>query len=275
MTTDFVRRDSRPDLLLWGALSVLLLGAGLSLAAPLIVGDPLSQRLDQTLLRPGQGGFLMGTDHLGRDILARILYGARSSYTVALGSSMIAGLIGVTLGMAAGLGNRRILDHLLLVLSDSLLAFPTVMFAITVALVLGPGRLQVMWTLGIVYVPVVYRVARVQTRQTVLQDFYRVSRVLGTPAITRAVLHLIPGVLPQALVQMASLAALAVGTEAALSFLGLGTQPPTPSWGLMLSDARRYLAQAPYLSVLPGLAAACLAATLQLGSDRLARRIAG
>lgn len=269
-----VGRVVRVDLALWAAIGVFLGGAVLSAAAPLLVGDPLLQRLDQSLLRPGEGGFLFGTDHLGRDVLSRILHGGRSSYAVALGSAAVAGSVGTSLGLLAGLRNWPVLDRLLMILSDALLAFPTVMLAIAVALVLGPGRLQVMWTLGIVYVPVVYRVARIETRRTVLRDFYRVSLMLGTPAMDRAVLHLLPSVLPQVLVQMASLAALAVGTEAALSFLGLGTQPPTPSWGLMLSDARRYLVQAPYLSILPGCAAAGLTASLQLGSDRVARRIA-
>jgi len=263
----------RIDWGLWLAVAVLVAGAAASAAAPVLAGDPLVQRLDQTLQRPGTPGHLLGTDALGRDVLSRLLHGGRSSYIVSLGSALIAGIIGTTVGMAAGLLRLRGLDRVLQVANDSVLAFPTVLLAVTVSLVFGPGRLQVMWTLGIVFSPVVYRVARLETRRTVVQDYYRVSRLMGTRPVARAVLHLVPNVVPQVLVQLASLAALAIGTEAALSFLGLGTQPPEPSWGLMLNDARRYMTQAPFLSVIPGLAAGILAFSLQFSSDRLATRL--
>jgi peptide/nickel transport system permease protein len=130
-----------------------------------------------------------------------------------------------------------------------------------------------MWTLGVVFIPVVYRVARLETRRTVQTDYYRISRMMGTGALRRVALHIVPAVLPQVVVQSASLAAIAIGTEAALSFLGLGTQPPAASWGLMLNDARRYLTIAPYLSIIPGIAAGLLTFALQYLSDVLARRI--
>lgn len=264
-----MRRD--PALLI--ALMVLVGGAFLSLAAPRIAGDPLEQRLEATLLPPGSAGHLLGTDNLGRDVLSRLLHGGRSSYLVALGSALVAGVLGTALGMVAGLARSRRLDAGLQMVNDAVLAFPTVLLAVTVSLVFGAGRLQVMWTLGIVFAPVVYRVARLETRRTALQDYYRVGMMMGSRPATRAVLHLLPNVLPQVLVQLASLAALAIGTEAALSFLGLGTQPPEPSWGLMLNDARRYLVQAPYLSLAPGLAAGLLAFALQFSSDRLSQAI--
>lgn len=259
----------------WGlllAVTVLVAGAMVSIAAPVMVGDPLVQRLDARLLPPGSPGHLLGTDSLGRDVLSRVVHGGRSSYLVAIGSATIAGVLGTVVGLAAGLLRSRRLDRALQILNDSVLAFPTVLLAVTVSLLFGPGRIQVMWTLGIVFSPVVYRVARLETRRTVVQDYYRVSRSLGTSAGGRAVLHILPNVIPQVLVQLASLAAVAIGTEAALSFLGLGTQPPEPSWGLMLNEARRYMVQAPYLSVVPGLAAGLLTFALQFSSDRLAAR---
>lgn len=260
----------------WGvrfALFVLVAGAILSAAATALAGDPLLQRLDRMLLPPGSPGHPLGTDNLGRDVLSRLLHGGRSSYLVALGSAAIAGVLGTAVGTVAGLMRSRWMDRTLQILNDGVLAFPTVLLAVTVALVFGPGRLQVMWTLGIVYTPVVYRVARLETRRTVVQDYYHVSYTLGTRPISRAVLHLFPNVIPPVLVQLASLAALAIGTEAALSFLGLGTQPPEPSWGIMLNDARRYMTQAPFLSVFPGLAAGLLTFALQFSSDRLAARL--
>ncbi|MFW5827393.1 MAG: ABC transporter permease [Alkalispirochaeta sp.] len=256
-----------------GALFVLAAGVILSAGAPVIAGDPFSQQLDTILLPPGTAGHPLGTDHLGRDVLSRLLHGARSSYMVAVGSAVISGVLGTAVGTLAGLIRSRWMDRLLQVAMDGLLAFPTVLLAVTVTMVFGPGRLQVMWTLGIVYTPVVYRVARLETRRTVVQDYYQVSQALGTRPVSRGMLHLLPNVVPQVLVQLASLAALAIGTEAALSFLGLGTQPPEPSWGIMLNDARRYMTQAPYLSVFPGLAAGLLAFALQFSSDRLAVRL--
>ena len=243
-------------------------------AAEIVSGDPLLQRIDEALLVPGTPNHPLGTDHLGRDVLSRLLHGGRSSYIVALGSALVAGTIGTTLGLVSGIGRRTWVDRALRIATDSVLAFPTVLLAITVGLVMGPGRNQVTWTLGIVFSPVVYRVARLETRRTILRDYYLVSRMLGTAASARAAFHLLPSVLPQVLIQLASLAALAVGTEAALSFLGLGTQPPEASWGLMLNDARRYLVQAPYLSLFPGIAAGLLAFSLQYISDSLAVRLA-
>ncbi|MFW5694087.1 MAG: ABC transporter permease [Alkalispirochaeta sp.] len=264
--------DNR-DWALRGALFVLVAGAVLSVGATAIAGDPLLQRLDRTLLPPGAPGHPLGTDHLGRDVLSRLLHGARSSYMVAMGSAAISGVLGTAVGMVAGLLRSRWMDRALRVFTDGVLAFPTVLLAVTVTLVFGPGRLQVMWTLGIVYTPVVYRVARLETRRSVVQDYYQVSHTLGTGPLGRAVLHVLPNVVPQVLVQSASLAALAIGTEAALSFLGLGAQPPEPSWGIMLNDARRYMTQAPFLSVFPGLAAGLLTFALQFSSDRLAGRL--
>jgi ABC-type dipeptide/oligopeptide/nickel transport system permease subunit len=264
-------KDER-DWPLWAALAILIGGLLLSVAAPAIGGDPLVHRLDRTLLPPGSPGHLLGTDNLGRDVLSRLLHGGRSSYLVAIGSAVIAGVIGTTVGMVAGVVTSRALDRGLQILNDGILAFPTILLAVTISLIFGAGRLQVMWTLGIVYAPVVYRVARLETRRVVVQDFYRVSRMMGTGPLGRTVLHILPSVLPSVIVQLASLAALAIGTEAALSFLGLGTQPPEPSWGLMLNDARRYMVQAPQLALFPGIAAGILAFSLQFSSDRLAVR---
>jgi peptide/nickel transport system permease protein len=262
----------RRDWPLWAALTILIAGLLLSVAAPVLGGDPLVQRLDRTLLPPGSPGHLLGTDNLGRDVLSRLLHGGRSSYLVSIGSAVIAGVIGTTVGMVAGVLKSRSLDRGLQIMNDGVLAFPTILLAVTISLIFGPGRLQVMWTLGIVYAPVVYRVARLETRRLVVQDFYRVSRMMGTGPVGRTALHILPSVLPAVVVQLASLAALAIGTEAALSFLGLGTQPPEPSWGLMLNDARRYMVQAPQLALFPGLAAGALAFSLQFSSDRLAVR---
>lgn len=252
------------------ALGTLLLIGCASLFAPQLVTDPLTQNLDRTLLQPLSAGHLLGTDHLGRDVLSRLLHGGRSSLIVSIGSAGIAAVIGTLFGMISAVDRRGAVDRALQIGNDAILAFPTILLAMTVAMVMSPGRFQITVTLAIVFSPVLYRVSRVEARRVVHQDFYLVSRMLGTGRTMRIVLHFFPNVLPQVLVQSASLAAIAIGTEAALSFLGLGTQPPQPSWGLMLNDARRYLGQAPMLSVFPGLAAGLLAFCFQFLSDYMA-----
>lgn len=254
------------------SLAVLAVLSGAALLADYIVPDPLTQNLDRALLAPLAPGHPLGTDHLGRDVLSRLLHGARSSLIVSVGSAGLAAIIGTVLGMVSAVDRRGAIDRMLQVGNDSVLAFPTILLAITVAMILTPGRYQVTLTLAIVFSPVLFRVSRVEARRVIQKEYYQISRMLGTGRFMRIVLHLLPNVLPQVLVQSASLAAIAIGTEAALSFIGLGTQPPHPSWGLMLSDARRYLVQAPTLSIFPGLAAAVLAFCFQFLSDFLAER---
>lgn len=254
------------------AFAVLCILAAVAALADYLVPDPLTQNLDNVLRGLLYPGHPLGTDHLGRDVLSRLLHGARSSLIVSVGSAGIAGVMGATLGMISAVDRRGIIDRALQICNDAVLAFPTILLAITVAVVLRPGRYQVMFTLAIVFSPVLYRVSRVEARRVIQQEYYQVSRMIGTGRAMRIILHLLPNVLPQVLVQSASLAALAIGTEAALSFLGLGTQPPHPSWGLMLNDARRYLMQAPMLSIVPGMAAAVLAFCFQFLSDHLAGR---
>jgi peptide/nickel transport system permease protein len=254
------------------AVGVLLAIGLASVFAGRLVTDPLSQNLDAALLSPFTAGHLLGTDHLGRDVLSRLLYGARNSLLVSVGSAGGAAVLGTTVGTISAIDRRGVLDRLLQIGNDAILAFPTILLAITVAVVFSPGRYQVTLTLAIVFSPVLYRVSRIEARRVIQRDFYQVSRMIGTRPATRIVLHILPNVVPQILVQSASLAAIAIGTEAALSFLGLGTQPPHPSWGLMLNDARRYMAQAPRLSIFPGIATGALAFCFQYLSDDLAAR---
>lgn len=254
----------------------LLVATGLvvALAAEILVGDPLVQRLDATLLPPMSPGHLLGTDSLGRDVLARLVFGARSAYAVAVASAGIALLGGTLVAALAAVADSRALDGVVDVIADVVLSFPTILLALVVGAVLSPGRTQVIFTLGIVYIPVVLRVASLEARRVVRRPDYRLSRALGSSGAVRVSLYVLPAILPQALVQAASLAALAIGTEAALSFLGLGTQPPMASWGLMLSEARRYLAIAPHLSLVPGFTIALLTFGFQYLSDRLGSTIA-
>ncbi len=257
----------------WGAGAVLILFSGAAIMADLFFGDPLTQRFDRILVEPFQPGFLLGTDHLGRDILSRLMYGGRTSLIVSLGSSGIAIVIGAPLGIIAAMDRRGAVDRFLQLVNDSILAFPTILLAIAVAAVLQAGRSQVMWTLGVVFSPVLFRITRSEARKIIHREYYLVSQLLKTPRVIRTILHMLPNIAPPVLIQSASLAAIAIGTEAALSFLGLGTQPPEPSWGLMLSDSRRYLSTHPHLSLIPGIAAGTLAFSFQYLSDQMAAAV--
>lgn len=272
----FAERRRRADAALVGALAVLFLLFVCAVGAPILAPhDPLVQNAARRLVPPFSPGHLLGTDDLGRDQLSRIIYGTRTALVVGAGSAAAALALGVVCGTAAGLlshGRWAVVDHTLAVVMDGILSFPTVLLALAATVVLGTGTWQVALTLAVVFTPVVFRVVRVETRRAVRTDYLRAAWLMGTPAWMRVVMHVLPGAMPRALVQAATLAAVAVGVEAALSYLGLGTQPPAPSWGLMLKDARRYLPVAPYLSIVPGLATGAAAFSFQLLADRLAAR---
>jgi peptide/nickel transport system permease protein len=240
-----------------------------SLFAPLIAPqDPLSQRLEERFLPPGSPGFLFGTDNLGRDILSRVIYGGRSALLVggvAVGLSLVGGTL---FGLAAGLAGRS-LDRALMIVMDAVLSFPTVLLAITIVAAFGYGLGQVTVALGIVFVPVYARLVRGEVMIIREEPFVEASKALGTGPVRRVVLHFLPNMLPKLIVQSAVTFAFAVSIEAALSFLGLGTQPPNPSWGLMLKDARNYLFQSPWLALFPGLALAWMILTFNLLGDLL------
>ncbi len=242
---------------------------GASLCAPLVAPqDPLSQRLEARFLPPGSPGFLFGTDNLGRDILSRVIYGGRSALLVG-GVAVALSLFGGTLfGLAAGLAGRT-LDRAIMIVMDAVLSFPTVLLAITIVAAFGYGLGQVTVALGIVFVPVYARLVRGEVLTIREEPFIEASKALGTGASKRVVLHFLPNMLPKLIVQSAVTFAFAVSIEAALSFLGLGTQPPNPSWGLMLKDARNYLFQSPWLAFFPGLALAWMILTFNLLGDLL------
>ncbi|MFP4430805.1 MAG: ABC transporter permease [Spirochaetota bacterium] len=249
-----------------GSLVVIL---GASLFAPVFAPyDPVSQRLEQRFLPPGSDGFLFGTDNLGRDILSRVIYGGRSALLVGTVAVALSLLGGTLVGLAAGLAGRTV-DRSLMIVMDAVLSFPTVLLAITIVAAFGYGLGQVTVALGIVFVPVYARLVRGEVMAIREEPFVEASKALGTGAFRRVLLHFIPNMLPKLIVQSAVTFAFAVSIEAALSFLGLGTQPPNPSWGLMLKDARNHLFQSPWLAYFPGLALAWMILTFNLLGDLL------
>lgn len=257
-----------------GLVAAALFGlvVAVALAAPLVAPrSPVAQDLDARF-RPPPGGAGLGTDDLGRDVLSRIIWGARPALLVGAVSVGIALSLGLAFGLLAALGGRA-LDSTVMLLMDSLLSFPTVLLAITVVSVLGYGLAQVIVAIGIVYSPVFARLVRAETLAVRAEGFVESSAALGTPVLRIVSRHILPNIAGKLVVQCASTFSLAIVVEASLAYLGLGTQPPEPSWGLMLKDARAHLAVAPWLAVYPGLALALTVLVVNVLGDTLSERL--
>ncbi|EFK54734.1 ABC transporter permease [Corynebacterium genitalium ATCC 33030] len=210
----------------------------------------------------------MGTDQYGRDMLSRIMDGARISLLVAFGSVALSALIGVPLGMWAGM-SRGWIETLIMRSNDLLLAFPALLLAIVFTAVFGASMWIVVLAIGIAGIPGFARVARVGTLQVMAQDYILSARVSRVPGPVIAWRHVLPNIAAILIVQVSVALALAILAEAGLSFLGLGTPAPYASWGRMLQASQAYLATAPHLALWPGLAIAATVLGLNLLSDGL------
>ncbi len=219
------------------------------------------------LLAPGAGHWF-GTDDLGRDVLSRVVLGAAVSLqvgAVAVGFSLVCG---VTAGLLAGYYGRW-LDTVLMRLMDVLFAFPAMLLAIAVIAVLGPGTTNAMIAIGLTYTPVFARVTRAAVLGVKESVYVRASRSVGASDARLLLRHVLPNAAPPIIVQTSVSLAFAVLAEAALSFVGLGTQPPAPSWGRMLSEGRGHLEDAWWMAVFPGLAIVLLVLAFNLLGDGL------
>ncbi|MPZ99932.1 MAG: ABC transporter permease subunit [Dehalococcoidia bacterium] len=235
-------------------LAILLALCLVAAAAPLLAPhDPYESISGARLLSPSLD-HPMGTDNLGRDLLSRIVYGARISLLI----GVIAGTLGTIGGMAVGLASGYIggsLDNILQRIVDSLMAFPGLILALTLVATLGPSLRNVLIAISVGAIPGTSRVIRGAVLSVKEEDYVSAARALGAPGWRIATFHILPNVMAPVLI----LASVAFGTsiiaEASLSFLGLGAQPPTPSWGVMLSGpSRRFMTTAPWMAIFPGLA---------------------
>jgi peptide/nickel transport system permease protein len=234
-------------------LAVIMVFVLVALAAPLVAPyDPTAQSWTAVRKAPSLAHWF-GTDDVGRDILSRVIYGARASLLAGVVSVAIAVGIGVPLGVIAGyLGGFT--DMLLSRLTDAMLACPFLILAIAFAAFLGPSLGNAMIAIGITTTPVFVRLTRGQVMAVKVEDYVEAARAVGNPHWRIALIHILPNIAPALIVQATLAIAAAIIAEAALSFLGLGQQPPAPSWGSMLNSAQRFLVNEPWMAVWPGIA---------------------
>jgi peptide/nickel transport system permease protein len=234
-------------------LFLVVIYIGVALLANIIVPfDPTDQHTKDRM-QPPNSTYLLGTDEFGRDILSRLIYGARNSLTISVFSVAVACSLGVTLGMVAGyLGG--ITDNVIMRLMDLLFAFPAILLALFIVTVLGPGGRNTILAISIVYTPIFARVARGPVLIIKNEEFVLAARALGAGHPRTLLRHILPNITAPILVQISLALSWVMLTEASLSFLGLGTIPPNPSWGSMLSDSRLLMELAPWTAIFPGLA---------------------
>lgn len=234
-------------------LAIIVLFLAIAIFAPLLTPyDPIVQSWT-AVRKPPSALHWFGTDDLGRDILVRVFYGARASLMAGVISVGIALAIGVPLGLAAGtLGG--FFDALIGRLTDAMLACPFLILAIALAAFLGPSLGNAMIAIGVTTTPIFVRLTRGQVLAVNVEEYVEAARAIGNPRWRIALVHILPNILPALLVQATLSIAAAIIAEASLSFLGLGQQPPDPSWGSMLNSAQRFLINAPWMAVWPGLA---------------------
>jgi peptide/nickel transport system permease protein len=249
-------------------LVVIVTFIALALLAPWIVPyDPVAT--SWTLVRrPPSALHWFGTDDLGRDIFSRVIYGARASLVAGAISVGIALSVGVPLGLLAGYRGGFI-DALISRITDAMLACPFLILAIALAAFLGPSLRNAMIAIGVSTTPVFIRLTRGQTISVKVEDYVEAARAIGNPRWRIALFHILPNILPALLVQATLSIAAAIIAEAALSFLGLGQQPPAPSWGSMLNAAQRFLTNAPWMALWPGVAIFLVVLSFNLVGDGL------
>lgn len=256
----------------WAGLAILLALVLSALLAPVLAPhDPLRQDLDKDLLAYS-AEHPLGTDTLGRDVLSRTLHGGRISLITGIVTVLISLAIGVAAGSLSGYFGGWV-DLLLMRLVDILMAFPGILLAIAITAVLGPGLHHVIFALCLIGWTAYARLVRGEILSLREREFVQAARGLGCPPERIILRHLIPNLLPPLLIQATFGLAGAIVAEGSLSFLGLGVEPPAPSWGAMLNDGRQFLLVAPHLTTYPGLALMLTVLSLNIVGDALQERL--
>jgi peptide/nickel transport system permease protein len=262
-----VRRLMRRKGAVVGIVVIALFVALAVLAALVSPYDPNAQSWTAVRKAPSALHWF-GTDELGRDILARVIYGARASLLAGVFSVAIALVAGVPFGLIAGyMGGWT--DASISRVTDAMLACPFLILAIALAAFLGPSLTNAMIAIAVTTTPRFVRLTRGEVMAVKVEDYVEAARAVGNPRWRIALFHILPNIMPALLVQATLSIATAIIAEAALSFLGLGQQPPEPSWGSMLNSAQRFLTQAPWMAVWPGLAIFLAVLSINLVGDGL------
>ncbi|HEY5365834.1 MAG TPA: ABC transporter permease [Casimicrobiaceae bacterium] len=263
----FLRRLMRRPVAVAG-LGVVAIFVIVAIAAPLIAPyDPIATSFSAVRKAPSAAHWF-GTDEIGRDVLSRVIYGARASLLAGVVSVLISLSIGIPAGLLAGYAGG-IVDLLISRITDALLACPFLILAIALAAFLGPSLTNAMIAIGISATPVFVRLTRGTTLAIKSEDFVLAARAIGNSPIRVALRHVLPNIVPPLLVQATLAIAAAVIAEASLSFLGLGQQPPQPSWGSMLNVAKDYIDNAPWMAIWPGLSIFLLVLSFNVVGDGL------
>ena len=219
-------------------------------------------------LKPPSADHWFGTDHFGRDIFSMIMVGSRNSIAVALVAVGIGIIVGVPLGLAAA-ARRGLLDELIMRVNDLVFAFPSLLMAIMITAVFGPGPINAIVAIGIFNIPVFARVARGSALSLWTREYTLAARAAGKGLARISVEHILPNTLNTLIVQATIQFSVGILAEAALSYVGLGTQPPMPSWGRMLAEAQTMISFAPHMAIFPGLAIVVTVLGLNLLGDGL------
>ena len=264
--TAWLRLQRRPSALI--GLAVVIGFILLAILAPYISPqDPIATSWGAIRKAPSAAHWF-GTDEIGRDVLSRVIWGTQASLMAGVISVSISLLIGVPIGLLAGFVGCTV-DAIISRITDAFLACPFLILAIALAAFLGPSLTNAMVAIGISAAPIFVRLTRGQVIQIKVEDYVEAARSVGNPPWRIALVHILPNILPPLLVQATLAIAAAVIAEASLSFLGLGQQPPAPSWGSMLNTAKNYIEQAPWMAIWPGISIFLLVLSFNLFGDGL------
>jgi peptide/nickel transport system permease protein len=264
--TAWLRLQRRPNALI--GLAVVIAFILMAIFAPYISPqDPIATSWGAIRKAPSAAHWF-GTDEIGRDVLSRVIWGTQASLMAGVISVSISLLIGVPIGLLAGFVGGAV-DAIISRITDAFLACPFLILAIALAAFLGPSLTNAMVAIGISAAPIFVRLTRGQVIQIKVEDYVEAARSVGNPPWRIALVHILPNILPPLLVQATLAIAAAVIAEASLSFLGLGQQPPAPSWGSMLNTAKNYIEQAPWMAIWPGISIFLLVLSFNLFGDGL------
>ena len=235
----------------WVGLVLLVIITAIAILAPVLAPyNPVEQHIIHRL-QPSSGEYLLGTDHFGRDILSRIIWGARISLTVGVFSIVLGMIIGGAFGLVAGYKGGTV-DNIIMRVMDVFMSFPTLIMGLLIVAVLGASLINLIVAIALTVAPRFARIARAPTVVIKERDFVEAGRAMGFSDVRIMVVHILPNIIGEILVMASLWIATAVRIEASLSFIGLGVKPPTPTWGGMIREGFEFILDAPWLSVYPG-----------------------